>query len=91
MPVVQPDPDPGERQRRAPGILQGEYHWHKHDEEDECSWCSKESYCSTWREGTIALGKHLVTRCEGSGAPDARADEDHRADVEAATVTPTGD
>ena len=75
------------------GIIQGEYHWHKHDHEDECF---------------VVLDGELLIDIEGRGhrdprqapwlhrpegrrAPDARAREDACLMVEAATVTPTGD
>ncbi|MFN4178086.1 cupin domain-containing protein [Phenylobacterium sp.] len=32
---MEPHADPGERVRGAPGVLDGDFHWHKHENEDE--------------------------------------------------------
>ena len=75
------------------GILQGEYHWHKHDEEDECFVVLEgELLLDVEGRGTIVLGKHLgytvpkgvVHRTRAPGKTIVLM-------VEAATVTPTGD
>ena len=79
------------------GILQGEYHWHKHDREDECFIVLEgELLLDIEGHGTVTLGKHL-----GYTVPaPAFVDGVHRTRahvktvilmVEAATVTPTGD
>ncbi len=75
------------------GILEGEYHWHKHDHEDECFVVLEgELLLDVEGKGTIALGKHLgytvpkgvVHRTRAPGKTIVLM-------VEAATVTPTGD
>jgi mannose-6-phosphate isomerase-like protein (cupin superfamily) len=75
------------------GILQGEYHWHKHDDEDECFVVLEgELLLDVEGRETIALGKHLgytvpkgvVHRTRAPGKTIVLM-------IEAATVTPTGD
>ena len=74
------------------GILQGEYHWHKHDE-DECFIVLEgELLLDVESVGTIRLGKHLgytvpkgvVHRTRAPGRTIVLM-------VEKASVTPTGD
>ena len=64
------------------GILQGEYHWHKHDNEDECFVVlDGELLLDVEGRGTITLGRApRLHGAEGRSASDACADEDDRAD-----------
>ena len=75
------------------GILQGEYHWHKHDVEDECFIVLEgELLLDIEGQNTVTLTKHLgytvpkgvVHRTRAPGKTVVLM-------VEAATVTPTGD
>jgi mannose-6-phosphate isomerase-like protein (cupin superfamily) len=75
------------------GIIEGEYHWHKHDREDECFIVLEgELLLDIEGAGTVKLGKHLgytvprgvVHRTRAPGRTVILM-------VEAATVTPTGD
>ena len=62
------------------GILQGEYHWHEHDEEDECFVVLEgELLLDVENAGTIMLGR---TRARTKTIVLM---------IEKATVTPTGD
>ena len=38
------------------GVMQGEYHWHKHDEDDEFFFCLEGEFLVDLEERTIALG-----------------------------------
>lgn len=75
------------------GILQGEYHWHKHDSEDECFVVLEgELLLDVEGRGTIALGKHLGYTVPKGVVHRTRAPTKTIVlMVEAATVTPTGD
>jgi mannose-6-phosphate isomerase-like protein (cupin superfamily) len=75
------------------GILQGEYHWHKHDLEDECFIVlDGELLLDIEGKDTVVLSKHLgytvpkgvVHRTRAPGKTIVLM-------IEAATVTPTGD
>lgn len=75
------------------GILQGEYHWHKHDREDECFIVLEgELLIDVEGQGTVTLGPRLgytvprgvVHRTRAPGKTIVLM-------FEAATVTPTGD
>jgi mannose-6-phosphate isomerase-like protein (cupin superfamily) len=75
------------------GVIKGEYHWHKHDVEDECFIVLEgELLLDIEGKGTVVLTKHL-----GYTVPHGVV---HRTRalvrtvilmVEPATVTPTGD
>jgi mannose-6-phosphate isomerase-like protein (cupin superfamily) len=75
------------------GILQGEYHWHKHDTEDECFVVLEgELLIDVEGRGTVALGKHLGYTVPKGVVHRTRAiAKTIVLMVEAATVTPTGD
>jgi mannose-6-phosphate isomerase-like protein (cupin superfamily) len=75
------------------GILQGEYHWHKHDNEDECFVVlDGELLLDVEGRGTIALGKHLGYTVPKGVVHRTRAPTKTIVlMIEAATVTPTGD
>ena len=75
------------------GILQGEYHWHKHDEEDECFIVLEgELLLDVENVGTITLGKHLGYTVPKGVVHRTRAIEKTIVlMVEKASVTPTGD
>jgi mannose-6-phosphate isomerase-like protein (cupin superfamily) len=75
------------------GILKGEYHWHKHDNEDECFIVLEgELFLDVEGKGTIALGRHLGYTVPKGVVHRTRAPEKTIVlMVEAATVTPTGD
>jgi mannose-6-phosphate isomerase-like protein (cupin superfamily) len=75
------------------GILQGEYHWHKHDHEDECFVVLEgELLLDVEGRGTITLGKHLGYTVPKGVVHRTRAPTKTIVlMVEAATVTPTGD
>jgi mannose-6-phosphate isomerase-like protein (cupin superfamily) len=75
------------------GILEGEYHWHKHDDADECFVVlDGELLIDVEGKGTIALGKHLGYTVPKGVVHRTRAPKKTIVlMVEAATVTPTGD
>ena len=75
------------------GILQGEYHWHKHDVEDEC-FIVLEGELLLDIEGaeTVVLRKHLGYTVPKGVVHRTRAkDKTIVLMVEKASVTPTGD
>jgi glutathione S-transferase len=75
------------------GILGGEYHWHKHDNEDECFIVlDGELLLDIEGKGTVTLGKHLGYTVPKGVVHRTRAKQKTVVlMVEAATVTPTGD
>lgn len=75
------------------GILRGEYHWHKHDNEDECFIVlDGELLLDIEGKGTVTLGKHLgYTVPKGIVHRTRATTKTIVLMVEAATVTPTGD
>jgi mannose-6-phosphate isomerase-like protein (cupin superfamily) len=75
------------------GIIQGEYHWHKHDAEDECFIVLEgELHLDIEGRDTVVLGKHLGYTVPKGVVHRTRAPEKTVIlMVEAATVTPTGD
>ena len=75
------------------GILQGEYHWHKHDEEDECFIVLEgEMLLDIEGKGTITLSKHLGYTVPKGVVHRTRAPSKAIVlMVEKASVTPTGD
>ncbi len=75
------------------GILEGEYHWHKHDDEDECFVVLEgELLLDVEGRETIALGKHLGYTVPKGVVHRTRAPTKTIVlMVEAATITPTGD
>jgi mannose-6-phosphate isomerase-like protein (cupin superfamily) len=75
------------------GILQGEYHWHKHDAEDECFIVLEgEMLLDIEGKGTITLSKHLGYTVPKGVVHRTRAPQKAIVlMVEKASVTPTGD
>ncbi|WP_437517985.1 cupin domain-containing protein [Sorangium sp. So ce1099] len=75
------------------GIFRGEYHWHKHDAEDECFVVLEgELYLDVDGRGTVTLGKHMgYTVPRGVSHRTRAAEKTVVLMIEAATVTPTGD
>ncbi|WP_437760688.1 cupin domain-containing protein [Sorangium sp. So ce1389] len=75
------------------GIFRGEYHWHKHDAEDECFVVLEgELYLDVDGRGTVTLGKHMgYTVPRGVVHRTRAAEKTVVLMIEAATVTPTGD
>ena len=75
------------------GILRGEYHWHKHDAEDECFIVlDGELLLDVEGKGTITLTKHLGYTVPKGVVHRTRALEKTIVlMVEKASVTPTGD
>ena len=75
------------------GIVQGEYHWHKHDREDECFIVLEgELLLDIEGAGTVKLGKYLGYTVPRGVVHRTRAlEKTVILMVEAATVTPTGD
>jgi mannose-6-phosphate isomerase-like protein (cupin superfamily) len=75
------------------GIIQGEYHWHKHDHEDECFIVlDGELLLDIEGKGTMTLGKHVgYTVPRGTVHRTRALVKTVILMVEAATVTPTGD
>jgi mannose-6-phosphate isomerase-like protein (cupin superfamily) len=75
------------------GILQGEYHWHKHDHEDECFIVLEgELLIDVERKGTVTLAKHLGYTIPHGVVHRTRAPSKTVVLMfEGATVTPTGD
>jgi mannose-6-phosphate isomerase-like protein (cupin superfamily) len=75
------------------GILRGEYHWHKHDHEDECFIVlDGQLLLDVEGVGTITLDKHLGYTVPKGVVHRTRAPEKTIVlMVEKASVTPTGD
>jgi mannose-6-phosphate isomerase-like protein (cupin superfamily) len=75
------------------GILQGEYHWHKHNHEDECFIVLEgELLLDIEGKDTVVLSKHLGYTVPRGVVHRTRAPSKTVVlMVEAATVTPTGD
>jgi mannose-6-phosphate isomerase-like protein (cupin superfamily) len=75
------------------GILQGEYHWHKHDAEDEFFLVLEgELLIDLDGRDTVVLGRHLGFTVPRGVVHRTRAPRKTVVVmVEAATVTPTGD
>lgn len=75
------------------GIFQGEYHWHKHDAEDECFIVlDGELLLDVEGRDTVVLGKHLGYTVPRGVVHRTRArTKTVVLMIEAATVTPTGD
>jgi mannose-6-phosphate isomerase-like protein (cupin superfamily) len=75
------------------GIIQGEYHWHKHDHEDECFIVlDGELLLDIEGKGTMTLAKHVgYTVPRGTVHRTRALVKTVILMVEAATVTPTGD
>ena len=75
------------------GIIQGEYHWHKHDREDECFIVLEgELLIDIEDRGTVTLGQHVGFTVPRGVVHRTRANvKTVILMVEAATVTPTGD
>lgn len=75
------------------GIFGGEYHWHKHDAEDECFVVlSGELELDVEGRGTVVLGPHLGYTVPRGVVHRTRAKAKTVVlMIEAASVTPTGD
>ena len=75
------------------GILQGEYHWHKHDTEDECFIVLEgEMLLDIEGKGTVTLTKHLGYTVPKGVVHRTRAVQKAIVlMVEKASITPTGD
>jgi mannose-6-phosphate isomerase-like protein (cupin superfamily) len=75
------------------GILRGEYHWHKHDVEDECFIVLEgELLLDIEGKGTVTLTKHLGYTVPKGVVHRTRAPQKTIVlMVEKASVTPTGD
>ena len=75
------------------GIIQGEYHWHKHDFEDECFVVlDGELMIDVQDKGTVTLTRHQgYTIPKGVVHRTRAAVKTVILMVEGATVTPTGD
>ena len=75
------------------GILEGEYHWHKHEEEDECFIVLEgELLLDIEGKPTVVLTKHLGYTVPKGVVHRTRAPKKTIVlMVEKASVTPTGD
>ena len=75
------------------GIIHGEYHWHKHDREDECFIVLEgELLIDIEDRGTVKLTRHLGYTIPKGVVHRTRAlEKTVILMVEGATVTPTGD
>ncbi len=75
------------------GILEGEYHWHKHDDEDECFIVLEgELLIDLEGDKTVRLGKHLGYTIPKGVVHRTRAPRKTIVlMVEGANVKPTGD
>ncbi len=75
------------------GIIEGEYHWHKHDHEDECFIVlDGELLIDIEGKGTVTLGKHVGYTIPKGIVHRTRAPKKTVIlMVEGASVTPTGD
>jgi mannose-6-phosphate isomerase-like protein (cupin superfamily) len=73
------------------GVMQGEFHWHKHDEEDEFFFVLEGQFLIDLEERTVTLGSHQGFTIPKGVLHRPRAPQ--RAVVlmvEQNTVTPTG-
>jgi mannose-6-phosphate isomerase-like protein (cupin superfamily) len=74
------------------GVIQGEYHWHKHDEDDEFSYVVKGRLLTDLEGGTVELGPR-----QGFVVPKAVLHRTRALErtvilmVENAGIIPTGD
>ena len=75
------------------GIVQGEYHWHKHDQEDECFIVLEgQLLVDVEGRGTVVPDRHLgYTVPKGVMHRTRALEKTVILMVEAAGVTPTGD
>ena len=75
------------------GVVQGEYHWHKHDHEDECFIVLEgELVIDIENKGSVTLTQHLgYTVPKGVVHRTRAAVKTVILMVEGANVTPTGD
>jgi mannose-6-phosphate isomerase-like protein (cupin superfamily) len=75
------------------GIFRGEYHWHKHDAEDECFVVlDGELFIDVEGKGTVRLGKNFGYTVPRGVVHRTRSPEKTVVlMIEAATITPTGD
>ena len=75
------------------GIIEGEYHWHKHDREDECFVVlDGELLIDLEGNGTVTLAKHQGFTIPKGVVHRTRAlKKTVILTVEGASVTPTGD
>jgi mannose-6-phosphate isomerase-like protein (cupin superfamily) len=74
------------------GILRGEFHWHKHDREDEFFYVVEGKLLVDLEDGTVELAPRQGIMVPKGVKHRTRAPERTLAlMVEAATVTPTGD
>jgi mannose-6-phosphate isomerase-like protein (cupin superfamily) len=75
------------------GIIEGEYHWHKHDHEDECFVVlDGELLIDIEGKDTVTLGRHLGFTIPRGVVHRTRAKlKTVILMIEGATVTPTGD
>jgi mannose-6-phosphate isomerase-like protein (cupin superfamily) len=75
------------------GILQGEYHWHKHDDEDECFIVLEGELLIDFEgKDTVTLSRHLGFTVPKGVVHRTRAlQKTVVLMVEGAGVTPTGD
>ncbi len=74
------------------GVLKGEFHWHKHDEEDEFFFVLEGSFLIDLEDETVQLERHQGYTIPKGVVHRTRAPE--RAVVlmvEKSSVTPTGD
>ena len=53
--MVQPDAVPGERLGGAMGVFEGEYHWHKHDDDDEFFFTVEGTFLIDLEDRTVEL------------------------------------
>jgi mannose-6-phosphate isomerase-like protein (cupin superfamily) len=74
------------------GLMQGEFHWHKHDEEDEFSFVLQGKLLIDLESGTITLGPHQGYTIPRGVMHRTRAPERSAIlMVEGSGVKPTGD
>ena len=74
------------------GVMQGEYHWHKHDEDDEFFFCLDGEFLVDLEDRTIALGPQQGFTVPKGVAHRTRAPEKCVIlMVENAGIIPTGD
>jgi mannose-6-phosphate isomerase-like protein (cupin superfamily) len=74
------------------GVVQGEFHWHKHDEEDEFFFVLQGNFLIDLEDGTITLEPHQGYTIPRGVLHRTRAPERTAIlMVEASSVKPTGD
>jgi mannose-6-phosphate isomerase-like protein (cupin superfamily) len=74
------------------GVFQGEFHWHKHDDDDEFFFCLSGRFYIDLEDKTIVLGPNQGTTISKGVMHRPRSPEKSMVlTVETASIVPTGD